>query len=117
MRGFDERRDGLFSYVRPESRIPKNHPLRVIRTLADEALAVLDAQFAELYSQNGCPSAQHAEIGTPSRFKPAGHHARNRHPVTLEFGTGSRGNPARLPKAPGHSAQRGLCCPIESTWT
>jgi transposase len=56
MRGFDERRDGLFSYVRPESRIPKNHPLRVIRTLADEALTALDAQFAELYAENGRPS-------------------------------------------------------------
>jgi len=56
MRGFDERRDGLFSYVRPESRIPKNHPLRVIRMVADEALAALDARFAELYSENGRPS-------------------------------------------------------------
>ena len=46
MRGFDQRRDGLFSYVRTESRIPRNHPLRVIRTLADEALAALDEEFA-----------------------------------------------------------------------
>jgi transposase len=42
--------------VRPESRIPRNHPLRVIRTLADEALTALDAQFAELYAENGRPS-------------------------------------------------------------
>ena len=56
MRGFDERRDGLFSYVRPESRIPKNHPLRAIRMLADDALTALDAQFARLYSENGRPS-------------------------------------------------------------
>ena len=42
MRGFDHRRDGLFSYVRPESRIPKTHPLRVIRKLADEALKSLE---------------------------------------------------------------------------
>ena len=56
MRGFDERRDGLFSYVRPESRIPKNHPLRLIRTLADQALAALDTQFAQLYAANGRPS-------------------------------------------------------------
>jgi hypothetical protein len=32
-------------------------------------------------------AARHAEIGTPSRFKPAVHHARNRRPVTLEIGT------------------------------
>ena len=56
MRGGDIRRDGLFSYVRPESRIPDNHPLRVIRRVADEALSALDAQFAALYSQNGRPS-------------------------------------------------------------
>ena len=36
MRVFDQRRDGLFSYVRPDSRIPNDHPLRVIRKLADE---------------------------------------------------------------------------------
>jgi hypothetical protein len=30
MRGDDIRRDGLFSYVRPDSRIPKDHPLRLI---------------------------------------------------------------------------------------
>ncbi len=56
MRGSDERRDGLFSYVRPESRIPQTHPLRVIRTLADEALQSLNDRFAALYSENGRPS-------------------------------------------------------------
>jgi hypothetical protein len=45
MRGNDERRDGLFSYVRPESGIPKDHPLRAIREVADEALSTLSAQF------------------------------------------------------------------------
>src|SRR6204780_5876628 len=56
MRGNDVRRDGLFSYVRPESRIPSNHPLRLIRGVADEALASLNDQFAALYSDNGRPS-------------------------------------------------------------
>ena len=56
MRGFDQRRDGLFSYVRPESRIPKDHPLRLIRRVADEALSALDVTFAALYSDNGRPS-------------------------------------------------------------
>src|ERR1700759_3789358 len=56
MRGNVVRRDGLFSYVRPESRIPKSHPLRLIRGVADEALRSLDAQFAALYSENGRPS-------------------------------------------------------------
>ena len=56
MRGADVRRDGLFSYVRPESRIPSTHPLRVIREVADEALGMLNSQFAVLYSDNGRPS-------------------------------------------------------------
>ena len=56
MRGGDFRRDGLFSYVHPDSRIPANHPLRVIRKVADEALTALDARFAVLYSHNGRPS-------------------------------------------------------------
>ena len=56
MRGSDQRRDGLFSYVRPESGIPSNHPLRLIRQVTDEALNALDARFAALYSENGRPS-------------------------------------------------------------
>jgi Transposase domain (DUF772) len=55
-RGQDQRREGLFSYMRPESRIPANHPLCVIRRFADEALTALDAQFAALYAENGRPS-------------------------------------------------------------
>jgi len=41
---------------RPESRIPRNHPLRLIRRVADEALKALDGQLASLYSENGRPS-------------------------------------------------------------
>jgi len=37
MRGEDQRSEVLFSYVRLESRIPADHPLRAIRTLIDEA--------------------------------------------------------------------------------
>ena len=55
MRGFDQRRDGLFSYVRPESRIPSSHPLRLIRRVADQALSALSDQFGVLYSENGRP--------------------------------------------------------------
>ena len=41
---------------RPDSRIPTDHPLRLIRRVADEALRSLDTQFAALYSANGRPS-------------------------------------------------------------
>jgi transposase len=56
MRGGDEGSGGLFSYVRLEERIPKDHPLRAVRALADVALARLDARFAALYSPMGRPS-------------------------------------------------------------
>jgi transposase len=45
----------LFSYVDLEERVPKNHPLRLIRGIVNEVLA-LDREFAELYAAEGRPS-------------------------------------------------------------
>jgi hypothetical protein len=45
MRGADYRHEGLFSYVRPDSVVPKDHPLRAIRRIADAALASLSKRF------------------------------------------------------------------------
>src|SRR5271167_5223233 len=56
MRGEDQRSDGLFSYVRPDSRVPQNHPLRTIRKLTDEALTALSTKFDALYAGVGRPS-------------------------------------------------------------
>src|SRR6266496_1395637 len=56
MRGRDDRSEGLFSYVRLEDRVPADHPLRAIRALADEALALLSERFEALYSRTGRPS-------------------------------------------------------------
>lgn len=56
MRGEDERSEGLFSYVRLESRIPADHPLRAIRDLVDAALQDLSRSFDRLYSRDGRPS-------------------------------------------------------------
>jgi hypothetical protein len=36
----------------PEQRIPKDHPLRAIRTLVDEALGEMSREFDQLYAQN-----------------------------------------------------------------
>jgi transposase len=46
----------MFSYVRLEERVPADHPLRPIRSLADEALGLLSDRFAALYSHTGRPS-------------------------------------------------------------
>ena len=56
MRGSDERSGSLFSYVDIEDRVPRGHPLRRIRELANDALRALDGEFAQLYSSLGRPS-------------------------------------------------------------
>ena len=56
MRGYDERSEGLFSYVSCEARVPVSHPLRAIRAIVDEALDTLSPVFAGMYSKIGRPS-------------------------------------------------------------
>jgi transposase len=56
MRGADQRNDTLFSYVRPDSRVPPNHPLRAIRRITDTALRSLSDRFDAMYSEIGRPS-------------------------------------------------------------
>ena len=56
MRGGDERSGELFSYVDLEARVRRDHPLRGIRAIVNEALAVLEREFAVLYSPMGRPS-------------------------------------------------------------
>jgi transposase len=46
----------LFSYVDLEARVPRDHPLRAIRTIVNEALTALERDFAALYSPVGRPS-------------------------------------------------------------
>ena len=53
MRGSDERTGELFSYVDIEERVPRNHPLRLIRRIVNEVLAALDGEFAKLYAEDG----------------------------------------------------------------
>src|SRR5512139_3285042 len=56
MRGGDVRSGALFNYVDIEARVPSSHPLRVIRDLANEALATLAGEFSALYASTGWPS-------------------------------------------------------------
>src|SRR5262244_291256 len=56
MRGDDRHPDGLFSYIRPEQRIPADHPLRPIREMVDSVLRELSPEFARLYPKTGRPS-------------------------------------------------------------
>lgn len=56
MRGSDERSGSLFSYVDLEARVRGDHPLRVIREIANAALNDLSRDFAALYTDFGRPS-------------------------------------------------------------
>src|SRR6202453_1838732 len=56
MRGNDEHQGAVFSYIGLEQRVPKDHPLRAIRSMADQALRELDAEFQRLYARRGRPS-------------------------------------------------------------
>lgn len=56
MRGNDGKQGELFSYVSLDSRVPRNHPLRTMREMVDEALEGLSGEFDEMYSKVGRPS-------------------------------------------------------------
>jgi transposase len=53
MRGKDEVRGSLFSYVDLEQRIRPDHPLRMIRALVNRALADMSPEFDALYPPTG----------------------------------------------------------------
>jgi transposase len=56
LRGADERTGTLFSYVDLEARVRKDHPLRKIRQLVNETLAMMERDLAALYTGIGRPS-------------------------------------------------------------
>jgi transposase len=56
MRGADTEQSSMFSYISAERRVPKDHPLRAIRTMADAALKELDQRFEGMYAAMGRPS-------------------------------------------------------------
>ncbi|MBZ8139659.1 IS5/IS1182 family transposase [Rubrivivax gelatinosus] len=59
MRGADSYNEALFSTVRLEDFVPAKHPLRVIRTWVNDALAKMDGKFSAMYEadvRGGRPS-------------------------------------------------------------
>jgi len=56
VRGGDNRTGELFSYVDLEARVRRDHPLRAILEIVNEALIALERDFAALYSPIGRPS-------------------------------------------------------------
>ena len=56
MRGDDQQQNHIFSYVSPEERVRKDHPLRAIRAMVDEVLKRLSRRFDSMYAKVGRPS-------------------------------------------------------------
>ena len=56
MRGAPKTQSTMFSIKSPGDRVPKDHPLRRVKDLADGALAALSPTFAKMYSGTGRPS-------------------------------------------------------------
>ena len=56
MRGTDRQQSSMFSYISAEQRVPKDHPLRAIRAMADAALRQLGPCFDAIYASHGRPS-------------------------------------------------------------
>ncbi len=56
MRGTDQQQSQMFSYLSPETRVRKDHPLRAVRRMVDEVLGALSPQFDRMYAREGRPS-------------------------------------------------------------
>jgi hypothetical protein len=58
MRGGDQIQSAMFSYLSPETRVRKEHPLRAIRVMDDRALREMSPLFDQMYSKMGRPSIE-----------------------------------------------------------
>ena len=56
MRGEERRQRAMLMVMEPGDRVPREHPLRRVKQLADVALAQLSPLFDEMYSAIGRPS-------------------------------------------------------------
>src|ERR1700751_1389355 len=53
MRGTDQQQSHIFSYLSPEERVRKDHPLRTIRAMVDEVLQQLSRRLDAMYAKVG----------------------------------------------------------------
>ncbi len=56
MRGNDYQQSDMFSYLSPEQRVRKDHPLRAVRAMTDEILERMSPLFDAMYASGGRPS-------------------------------------------------------------
>jgi transposase len=56
MRGIDHQQSDMFSYLSPEQRVRKDHPLRAVRAMTDKSLERMSPLFDAMYASGGRPS-------------------------------------------------------------
>src|ERR1700748_3791562 len=56
MRGIDHQQSDMFSYLSPEQRVRRDHPLRRVRGMTDEILNSMSPLFDAMYAEGGRPS-------------------------------------------------------------
>jgi transposase len=56
MRGIDHQQSDMFSYLSPEQRVRKDHPLRAVRAMTDAILGNMSPLFDAMYAEGGRPS-------------------------------------------------------------
>ena len=56
MRGRQDPQVTMLAFVDLDARVPPDHPLRIIKALADQALASLSPEFDRMYAEVGRPS-------------------------------------------------------------
>src|SRR6202453_545018 len=56
MRGDDTQQGAIFSYLMPEQRVPRDHPLRSILGMVNQALSRIDGVLGKMYAEGGRPS-------------------------------------------------------------
>jgi transposase len=56
MRGTDHQQSDMFSYLSPEQRVRKDHPLRAVRAMTGEILERMSPLFDAMYASGGRPS-------------------------------------------------------------
>ena len=63
MRGEDQQQNHIFSYLSPEERVRKDHPLRTVRAMVDEVLQQLSRRFDAMYAKVGRPRSSFSLSG------------------------------------------------------
>jgi transposase len=56
MRGIDHQQSDMFSYLSPEQRVRRDHPLRTVRAMTDGILNSMSSLFDAMYAEGGRPS-------------------------------------------------------------